>query len=317
VKTILHLEQFYRYKKARFMQKNLHPYLQYLEFEKRYSKHTLSAYKKDLEHLQHYLQQQYEIITVEETSFAQLRSWVIQLMEEGLSARSVHRKIAAIKSFFKYLLREGKITINPSSKLIAPKIGKRLPEYAEEHQMEQLLENVTFPDGYIGLRDKTIIELFYATGMRKAELMGLKLNSIDFNNSTIIVLGKRNKQRLIPLSQETEMRLTEYIETRNNEFGEHIGDELFLTQAGKALYPKLVYNIVKKYLSTVSSTDKKGPHTLRHTFATHLSNRGADLNAIKELLGHSNLSATQIYVHNSIDRLKKVYEKAHPKGKEK
>lgn len=299
------------------MQENLYAYLQYLEFEKRYSQHTLNAYKKDLEHLQHYLQNQYEIDNIKEISFAHLRSWVIQLMEEGLSPRSVHRKIAAVKSFFKYLLREGKIVANPASKLIAPKTGKRLPEYAEEYQMEQLLENITFPEGYVGIRDKTIIELFYATGMRKAELMGLKLNSIDFNNSTILVLGKRNKQRLIPLSQETSIRLTEYIKARNREFGEEGGEPLFLTQAGKNLYPKLVYNIVKKYLGTVSSTDKKGPHTLRHTFATHLSNRGADLNAIKELLGHSNLSATQIYVHNSIDRLKKVYEKAHPKGKGK
>lgn len=299
------------------MKENLDAFLQYIQFEKRYSEHTLLAYKKDLEHIQRFLLDQYEIEKVEEITFPQLRTWLIFLMEEeALSNRSIQRKIASVKSFFKYLLREGIISNNPASKLIAPKVGKRLPEYAEEQQMEQLLEHIQFPDGFIGLRDKTIIELFYATGIRKAELMGLEIKSIDFVASTIIVLGKRKKQRLIPISKEMIVLLNDYITERDTTFPDLEHDTLFLTQAGKVLYPKLVYNIVKKYLSAVTTTDKKGPHTLRHTFATHLSNRGADMNAIKELLGHSSLAATQVYVHNSIERLKKVYENAHPKGKD-
>lgn len=298
------------------MQESFSSFINYIQYEKRYSKHTIEAYSRDISYFETFVRDIYALDKPQEVEFFHLRSWVISLMEEGLSPRSVHRKIASIKSFFKYLLREGKLESNPASKLIAPKIGKRLPEYAEEHQMEHLLENIVFPDGYIGKRDKTIIELFYATGIRKAELIGLKIGDIDFVGKTIKVLGKRNKQRIIPISNETSSLLAEYLLERNHNFDTSL-PSLFLTKGGKELYPKLVYNIVKKYLGTVTTTDKKGPHTLRHTFATHLSNRGADLNAIKELLGHSNLSATQIYVHNSIERLKEVYEKAHPKGKDK
>lgn len=298
------------------MQEKLDSFFNYIEYEKRYSKHTISAYSKDLEHVQNYLMGVYELDEVEKVEFFHLRSWVIFLMEEGLTPRTIHRKMASVKSFFKYLLREGIIKSNPSSKLIAPKVGKRLPEYAEEQQMEFLLERMTFPEGYIGVRDKTIIELFYATGIRKAELIGLNIKDIDFVGLTIIVLGKRNKQRIIPISREMGIMLSDYIHERDNAFPEVGEDFLFLTKNGKLLYPKAVYNIVKKYLGPVTTTDKKGPHTLRHTFATHLSNRGADMNAIKELLGHSSLAATQVYVHNSIERLKKVYENAHPKGKD-
>ncbi len=297
------------------MQESISSFLNYIQYEKRYSKHTIAAYTKDLEHLAGYMRDVYEVSSVGEVSFPQLRSWIISLMEEGLSARSVHRKMASVKSFFKYLLREGRISSNPASKLIAPKVGKRLPEYAEEHQMENLLEHMVFPDGYVGIRDRTIIELFYATGIRKSEMMGLGYTDIDQDKSTITVLGKRNKQRIIPISREILLLLQEYISERNATFDD-VGETLFLTEKGKPIYPKLLYNVVRKYLGAVTTTDRKGPHTLRHTFATHLSNRGADLNAIKELLGHANLSATQIYVHNSIDRLKKVYEKAHPKGKQ-
>lgn len=298
------------------MQEKLDSFFNYIQYEKRYSKHTISAYGKDLEHLQSYLLSIYELDRVEDVEFFHLRSWVILLMEEGLTPRSIHRKIASVKSFFKYLLREGVIKSNAASKLIAPKVGKRLPEYAEEQQMEQLLEQITFPEGYIGSRDKAIIELFYATGIRKAELISLNIRDVDFVGLTIKVLGKRNKQRIIPISREMGTMLSDFIHERDNTFPEVEADCLFLTQGGKVLYPKGVYNIVKKYLGAVTTTDKKGPHTLRHTFATHLSNRGADLNAIKELLGHSSLAATQVYVHNSIERLKKVYENAHPKGKD-
>lgn len=298
------------------MQEKLNSFFNYIQYEKRYSKHTIAAYGKDLAHLQNYLLDIYELNQVAAVEFMHLRSWVISLMEEGLTARSIHRKMASTKSFFKYLLREGHIKSNPASKLIAPKVGKRLPEYAEEQQMEQLLEKITFPTGYIGTRDKTMIELFYATGIRKAELIGLNIQDIDFVGLTIKVLGKRNKQRIIPISKETGALLSDYINERNQTFPEEAVNHLFLTKGGKILYPKVVYNVVKKYLGAVTTTKKKGPHTLRHTFATHLSNRGADMNAIKELLGHSSLAATQVYVHNSIERLKKVYENAHPKGKD-
>ncbi len=299
------------------MKKNRISFIQYIQYEKRYSLHTVKAYQKDLESFALFMEELYEISRVEEVEFFHMRSWVIQLMEEGLTAKSVYRKLASLKSFYKFLLRKGVITKNPTTKLIAPKVSKRLPEYIEEKQVENLLEGIEYPEGYVGYRDKTILELLYATGMRRAELIGLEVRDIDFVGKSITVLGKRNKERIIPLSDFTISILKEYLEVREVEFPTADLFSLFLTQAGKPLYPKLVYNVVKKYLSLVTTTNKRGPHTLRHTFATHLSNRGADLNAIKELLGHANLSATQIYVHNSIDRLRKVYEQSHPKAKDK
>ncbi len=299
------------------MNEQITSFIKYIEFEKRYSKHTILAYTKDLEHLQYYLRDEYEIHNSNEVTFMHLRSWVVSFIDEGLQTKSIHRKIASAKSFFKYLLRERKISKNPTAQLIAPKLGKRLPEYLEEKQVDRLLNDIQFPEGFIGKRDKTIIEILYATGMRRSELIGLQVHDIHFEEQTIRVLGKRNKERLIPIHSFIYDILKEYIECRNQEFPDIEINALFLTEKGKALYPKLVYNIIKKYISLVSTIDKKGPHTLRHTFATHLSNRGADLNAIKELLGHSNLSATQIYVHNSIERLKDVYQQAHPKAKEK
>ncbi|MGB1216749.1 MAG: tyrosine-type recombinase/integrase [Saprospiraceae bacterium] len=293
-------------------------FLHYLEYEKRYSKHTISAYRKDLGDMELYLKgEDYELQEVEEIEFLHLRSWIVYLLKAKLTTKTINRKIAASKSFFKFLLRESVIEVNPSTKLIAPKISKRLPEYVEEHQMETLLNDLVFAEGYEGIRDKMIIELFYATGIRRAELIGLKTGDVDFSAKTIRVLGKRNKERLIPVSPKLLENISSFMINRKKEFPESEEPFLFLTGRGKAMYPKLVYNLVKKYLSFVTTTDQRGPHTLRHTFATHLSNRGADLNAIKELLGHANLSATQIYVHNSIERLRKVYEQAHPRGEKK
>ncbi len=304
------------------MQNEIKSFLNYLEYEKRYSKHTVSAYKKDLKDLEEYLKRReddgYGLDEVKEVEFFHLRSWIVVLLgDKKLTSKTINRKIAAVKSFFKFLLREGVVEVNPTTKLIAPKISKRLPEYVEEKQMDILLNKLVFPEGYEGHRDKTIIELLYATGMRRAELIGLDTGDVDFSAKTIRVLGKRNKERLIPLSSKLLEILNLYIEDRKNTFPVIEETSLFLTGRGKRMYPKLVYNLVKKYLSFVTTTDQRGPHTLRHTFATHLSNRGADLNAVKELLGHANLSATQIYVHNSIERLRKVYEQAHPRGEKK
>ncbi len=299
------------------MQKEIASFIKYIQYEKRYSPHTVNAYQKDLESFSAYLEETYELSLIEKAEFFHMRSWIIHLMEDGIAAQSIKRKLASLKALFKFLLREGAIETNPTTKLISPKVSKRLPEYMEEKQVENLLENIGFPEGYIGMRDKTILELLYATGMRRAELIGLEIRDVDFVGKKITILGKRNKERLVPLTDFTLGLLKDYLDEREKEFPTGDLYSLFLTQAGKPLYPKLVYNVVKKYLSLVTTTDKKGPHTLRHTFATHLSNRGADLNAIKELLGHANLSATQIYVHNSIERLRKVYEQAHPKAKDK
>ncbi len=301
------------------MRNEIESFLNYLEYEKRYSKHTVSAYKKDLEDLERYLKRDemdgYGLKEVREIEFFHLRSWIVVLLgDKKFTSKTINRKIAAVKSFFKFLLREGVVEINPTTKLIAPKISKRLPEYVEEKQMDTLLNDLVFDEGYEGHRDKVVLELLYATGMRRAELIGLDAKDVDFSAKTIRVLGKRNKERLIPLSPKLLEILSLHIEHRNDTFPLLEEDALFLTGKGKRMYPKLVYNLVKKHLSYVTTTDQRGPHTLRHTFATHLSNRGADLNAVKELLGHANLSATQIYVHNSIERLRRVYEQAHPKA---
>ncbi len=299
------------------IEQRLQSFIRYLRYEKRYSEHTVTAYRGDLKHLTSFMETIYAMDNPEDIQFTHLRSWTIELVESGIAPRSIHRKIASAKSFFKYMLREGFIGTNPASKLIAPKTPKRLPTYVEEKDMRKLLEQLEFPDDFEGIRDKTIIELFYATGIRRAELLGIKLPDVNIQAATLKVLGKRNKERIIPLGNFIIPVLAEYLDARSKTFPEPGTDVLFLTGKGRPMYPKAVYNVVKKYLSLITTNDYKGPHSLRHTFATHLSNRGADLNAVKELLGHANLSATQIYVHNSIERLKQVYEKAHPKGDKK
>lgn len=300
------------------MQEKLKSFLNYIEFEKRYSKHTLLAYRKDLEHLKVFLEEQYEVNDWIEVDAASLRNWVVNMMvgedKKKMVVVSIQRKIAAMKSFFKFLMREKYINTNPASLIIAPKSGQRLPEYVQENEIQFLLEGIKYPSNFIGQRDKTIIELLYATGIRRAELLQLTHQNINLKTMMIKVLGKNDKERIIPIMPYMVEILNTYIQSKQDQFGTLNHHFLFVTQKGKPAYPKLIYNVVKKYLSQVTHTKLKGPHTLRHTFATHLSNQGADLNAIKELLGHSNLSATQIYVHNSIERLKEVYSKAHPKG---
>ncbi len=289
--------------------------MQYIAFEKRFSTHTITAYKNDLEQFTAYIDKQYSLTSIEEVRHFHIRSWIVALMGKGITPRSVHRKLASLKSYFKFLIKKEYLQHNPTLKVVLPKTGKRLPTIIEEKAMGILLEDVVFTDDYKGVRDKMMIELFYATGIRRSELINVKIEDFQFERQVLKVKGKGRKERLVPYGSYLAELLENYLEIRKNTFSNNSNPYLFLTQKGNQLYPKLVYNVVKKYLSVVSTVEKRSPHTLRHSFATHLSDNGADLNAIKKLLGHSSLAATQVYTHNSIEKLKKVYEQAHPKSK--
>ena len=290
----------------------LDEFLKYLHLEKRYSPHTVRAYQIDLTQFQDYLLETYESV-LQKVNHQMVRSWLAQMLDYGISPRSVNRKITALKSFYKFLLKEEKIKEDPTLKVVPPKMSKKLPSFIDEGQMRYLLDELDFEDGYTGLRDKLMIELFYSTGIRRAELINLKIKDIDLSTNVIKVLRKRNKERLIPFTIELRQKIGAYLKLRA-ELPYKDNSYLLLTNKGKKLYPTLVYRQVNHYLNQVTSLDKKSPHVLRHTFATHMLNNGADLNAIKELLGHANLSATQVYTHNTIDKLKKVYNQAHPRA---
>jgi integrase/recombinase XerC len=244
----------------------------------------------------------------------QIRSWIVELMETGNSARTTRRKISALKSYFRYLLQEGIVTSNPVSKILTPKSDKKLPVFIHEKQMDHLLDDIEFGDDFKGLRNRLIIETFYNTGTRLSELINLRLADVDFSQQTMKVLGKRNKERIIPMSRSFSDTLEKYAQAREAFFSGDNSGWLFLTDAGNKLYPRMVYRVVTRFLSMVTTSDRKSPHVLRHTFATHLLNQGADLNAIKELLGHANLSATEIYTHSTFEKLKSVYKQAHPRA---
>ena len=284
-------------------------FITYLSSEKRFSEHTVKSYTTDLNQFTSFLADEFQITDdIDEVRFQIIRTWIASLLEKGVNPRSVNRKISTLKSYFKFLIREGVIVENPMMKVVAPKSKKRLPVFIEEDQIESLLNEVQFEGGFIGERNKLIIELFYVTGIRLSELINIKISDIDFQNQLIKVLGKRNKERLIPLSSSMLEGLSNFIEkNQQNQF-------LFTNLDGKKLYTKLVYRLVNKYIGEISSVNKKSPHILRHTFATHMLNNGADINAIKELLGHANLSATQVYTHNTIEKLKTVYKQAHPRA---
>lgn len=290
----------------------LDEFLKYLRLEKRYSQHTAKAYQTDLIQFQDYLSEFYES-SLQQAKHPMVRSWLAQMLDYGIAPRSVARKITALKSFYKFLIKEERLKENPTLKIIPPKSSKKLPVFVEQSQMAILLDELTFEEGFNGVRDKLIIELFYSTGIRQSELINLRLKDVSLSSNTIKVLGKRNKERLIPFTIELRHKLEAYIKSRA-ELSIKDTSYLLLTQKGKKLYPTLVYRQVNHYLSQVTSLDKKSPHVLRHTFATHMLNNGADLNAIKELLGHANLSATQVYTHNTIDKLKLVYNQAHPRA---
>jgi integrase/recombinase XerC len=296
-------------------------FLQHIRYEKRLSHHTITAYEGDLQQLCFFLKQQYELTEPEKADFQMIRSWIVSLVENKLDNRSVNRKIATLRSFYNFLLRHKVISADPMLKVKALKTDKPLPKYIEEKPMETLLDDIEFSDDFSGVRDKLVLELLYGTGMRLAELIGLKINDINLYNNSLTVLGKRNKQRIIPINSSLANLIKNYLIFRENfsqstdsPVGGTSNQQLIITDTGTEIYPMFVQRLVKKYLSMVTSLQQKSPHVLRHTFATHLLNRGADLNAIKDLLGHSSLAATQIYTHNSIEKLKKVYEKAHPKA---
>jgi integrase/recombinase XerC len=285
-------------------------FLEYLQYEKRFSNHTVLAYSTDLAQFITYLDKEYEVKELQEINHTLIRSWIVSMMDKKVSARSVNRKITTLKTFYKYLLRQQLVKENPMLKIQSPKTSKRLPVFVEKDNMNALLDTIEFGSDFDGERDKLMLELLYATGMRLSEMINLKQADISLNSLQLKVLGKRNKERIIPFNNELKRQMETYLErteVKNKEY-------LFITKTGKKLYEKFVYRVVNKYLSLVTSIQKKSPHVLRHTFATHMLNNGADLNAIKELLGHANLSATQVYTHNTVEKLKKVHKQAHPKA---
>jgi integrase/recombinase XerC len=287
-------------------------FLKYLQYEKRYSKHTLIAYEKDI------LQYQTFLDEIDKTfltaTHKDIRLWMIALMDQQIEPRSVNRKISSIRSFYKFFLKEGIISENPVLKVQSPKIAKKLPVFISDQKMDVLLDSNEFPDTFEGIRDKLIIELLFATGIRLNELLTLKQRDFLPAEKTIKVLGKRNKERIIPLNISVLNYLEIYLEAKRAQGFEDINEVLIVTTKGLPAYPKLIYRTVTKYLGLISTQTKKSPHILRHSFATSLLNKGADINAIKDLLGHANLAATQIYTHNSIERLKSIYKQAHPKA---
>lgn len=289
-------------------------FFSYLQFEKRFSTHTLTAYRADLVQFASFLSD-YPSLTITEAPHTLIRSWMVSLIDKGISPRSVNRKITTLRSYYKFLQREKIISVNPMVKIKAPKMPKRLPHFVEEQQMQHLLEKPAEPgDGFPQVRDLIVIELLYATGMRLSELTGLTNSGINFYEPSVKVLGKRNKERIIPIPVHLADMLKSYQELKRKTGIGNISEQFIVTDKGYKAYPKLIYRIVKDHLSMVTTVDKKSPHVLRHTFATHLLNRGADLNAIKELLGHASLAATQVYTHNSIEKLKNIYKQAHPKA---
>ena len=289
-------------------------FFKYLEYEKRYSPHTLTSYRTDLGRFAAYLAQTYQLTDPAEADHTIIRSWIVSLLQEKMEARSVNRKIACLRSYYKFLLKNGVIAQNPMLKVTAPKAGKKLPAFLPQETMQQLFEQIEFPDTFEGWRDKTVLELLYGTGMRLSELIGLTENAIDFTRKTIKVLGKGQKERILPLNASLEQCLQKYLQFKAAAFPDNNPAALLVTAKAQPLYPKLVYRIVKHYTGLVTTSQHRNPHMLRHTFATHLLDNGADLNAIKELLGHSSLAATQVYTHNSIEKLKAIFEKAHPKA---
>jgi len=289
-------------------------FLQYLRTEKRYSPHTLLSYRNDLEKFVSFLETEGHKIDFLQVTSQDIRAWIVYMMDNGFSAVSVHRKISCLRGFYRFLLKQGLVGHNPLDRVVLPKRKKRLPVFVDEGALINLLDRYEFGDDFRGLRNRTLIEMLYTTGMRRAELTGLKCSDVDLINNTVKVTGKRNKQRIIPLLPNFSGKLREYIQKREEEFGSAGDDWLFLTDSGNKMYDKCVYNIVKSYLALVTTIEKKSPHVLRHTFATHMLNRGADLNSIKEFLGHANLSATQIYTHNTFEKLKEVYKRAHPRA---
>lgn len=292
----------------------IQPFLNYLKFEKRFSQHTVVAYETDLIHFFDFLSLTFGTLTLSEITHTYVRSWLASLKDEGLTAKSINRKISTLRSFFKYAVKINAVEQTPMGKVTAPKIEKRLPHFVADTEMQTLLQHVTFEENWKGKTDRLLLLLFYHTGMRLSEVINLKESGISEQNSSLKVLGKGNKERVIPVGERLMQELKEYLRAKREQFPDVREDVFLLHENGKKLTPRVVYSRVKSYLSLVTTIEKRSPHVLRHTFATHLTNNGADLNAVKELLGHSSLAATQVYTHNTIEKLKNVHRKAHPKA---
>jgi integrase/recombinase XerC len=288
-------------------------FINYLKYEKRYSQLTAVAYKKDLDQFEEFFVKTVGDFNVEVINDKIVRNWIIELMNSGLSARTVNKKVSALKSFYKYLLKMEVVKENRLVNVILPKIRKKLPQFVEEEPLEHLLDDGFFGNDFEALRDKLILSLLYGTGIRLSELMHLKDGDLIESEFLVKVLGKRNKERITPYPRSLNVLIEQYKIERTRLFGSSVPC-LLLTTKGKPVYEKLIYRVVLKYLTLVTTIDKKSPHVLRHSFATHLLNRGADLNAVKEMLGHANLSATQIYTHTSLEKIQRVYKQAHPRS---
>ncbi len=295
-------------------------YIDYLRFEKRYSAHTILAYHTDLDDFTKFLSLQYSVTDPLQADHNLIRSWLINLIDRKISPRSVNRKLSTLKSFYRYCQKQDMIQNSPMLKVVAPKTSKHLPVFLTRDNLDDLLGKVEFTPDYEGYRDKMILTLFYATGIRRTELIQILTTDLDLDKGTLKVLGKRNKERIVPFGENVINMLKEYLDKReefltgNMHSIQNNNHSLFVTSKGLPVYPRLVHTIVHKYLSLIASNSKLSPHVLRHTFATHMLDYGADLNAIKEILGHSSLAATQVYTHNTIEKLKTIYKQAHPRA---
>ncbi len=290
----------------------IQPFLNYIQFEKRYSQHTLISYQTDLVSFFDYMVIQYSETPLDQITHVYIRSWLASLKDEGLAAKSINRKISSLKSFFKFCLKTGAIKQTPMAKIISPKNGKRLPNFVAEKDISLLFNHVEFKDTWQGKTEWLLMLLFYNTGMRLSEVINLKNSQVNASNHSLKIFGKGNKERIIPISPQLLTEIINYQKSRKIKFAE--SGFLLINEKGKCLSARSVYNIVKNYLNKITTIEKRSPHVLRHSFATHLMNHGADINAVKELLGHSSLAATQVYTHNTIEKLKDVYKKAHPKA---
>ncbi len=290
-------------------------FIGYLKYEKRFSQHTVRAYQDDLNQFSDFIKRQFECNVIVDVIPSFIRTWLATVKDDNVSSRTINRKISSLKSFFKFLMREKLVTTNPMSSIISQKTSKRLPQFVDEKDIEKLWRYTEFPDNWQGKTERLLLLLFYQTGIRLSELINLKESQIDLHHSSLKILGKGNKERIIPCNQELINELVAYKNDKRKLEAELLDTTvLFTNEKGKKLYPKWVYNAVRKYLDPATTIEKRSPHVLRHTFATHLMNQGADLNAVKELLGHSSLAATQVYTHNTIEKLKDVFKKAHPKA---
>lgn len=297
------------------MEDSIAKFLDYLKYEKRSSEHTVTAYEGDLLQFEQYLRENFSGTKMLKAEPRMVRAWMMELLEKEVSARSVCRKTSALRAFFRYHVKLKNVKVNPMEAVTSPKVKKRLPQFVEEEDMDKLFTEELFEDTFEGWRDRLIIELFYVTGMRLSELTNIRRDDLDLYACTVKVLGKRNKERIIPFSPRVKEVILKYFSLFDEKYPEIPKNYyIFVAPNCNKIYPKSVYRIVRKYLDLVTTIDKRSPHVLRHTFATHLLNHGADINAIKEILGHASLSATQIYTHNSIEKLKNIYNQAHPRA---